>query len=116
MADLSNGVCLIILTTASIIVFSYIFFIKKQREPFVLIIPSLEVAYTLLQSYSYFHAYYNQTDIVWLVFTGTFFSMTSHWLFSTQYFKTSKILPLMLTLVEFERVRSADSGMNVSLV
>ena len=116
IANLVNGLCLLILMVASIIVFNYIFFVRKQREPFLLIIPSLEVAYAIFQCLNYFISYENYLDIEWLLYVGTFFSMTAHWLFSTQYFKTSKMLPLMITLVEFERVRSADSGMNVNLV
>ena len=85
------------LSATAVVVFTYIFFIRKKREPFLLMIPTLVFAYSSGQIPSFFYAYYGKGKVEWLVSAGLFLGMVNHWLFSTQYYKTSKTLPLLVT-------------------
>ena len=79
-------------------------------------IPSLMFLYSAMQAPNYFYQYYGTGQEEWLGFISYSFSMIAHWLFSTQYFKTSQILPVMLKQVEFEKFQNRDGGINIKLL
>ena len=79
-------------------------------------IPSLVFAYSSMQAPSFFKAYYGQGKIEWLISAGLFLGMVNHWIFSTQYIRTSKTLPLMITQAEFAKVQCTEEGIDIGKI
>ena len=79
-------------------------------------IPTLVFAYSASEAPSFFSAYYGKGKVEWLISVGLFLGMVNHWLFSTQYIRTSKTLPLMITQAEFHKAQAAEGGIDVGKI
>ena len=78
---------------------------RQNKEPFMILIPMIMLASVLSIAphhiaylfYGYlFDRYFTMLKI------NQVLSMTSHWLFASQYFKTSIIFPRIFTMVDLE--------------